>query len=601
MKKNPYIIITILLIVIFIIARFQSSKITNYFYDKNEIVAASVDDENVLTISERDSIRKLVFFVTDASDLVRVKGELSFKEFQIPNSRWRHGESYIFVLDPQGKMLVHPDPEMEGKDQINLKDINGKFIVKGLIGAATNNQGKAEGWYHYQWPVPDGILPRWKSSYVRLVKAPSGKSFIVGSGMYNDEMEREFVVDMVKEAVGELQKSQSNAFRLFHDMGSPYRVKDAYVFVIDNKGIDLVNPGFPSLEGRDLMNVKDTRGKFLIREMFKVVEAKGSGWVDYMWPKPGESISTIKSAYVSKFSFGDKFYLVGCGVYLADAPKATATSKKLTAPELMMLVRNASKEFEQIGEKAYPDFRIKGSKWLRDDTYFFVWNSEGERKFHAVDPSIEGQVVSGLKDPNGRPFGKMFMDVFKAPEGEAWVHYMYPEPGDIFPAWKSSFIKRVNFPSGKQFIIGCGIYNMEMDKAFIEDVVNRAANLVAEKGKDAFPLLRDKTGPFVFMDTYVFVDNPEGIELVNSSQPSLEGKNLLKLKDAKGKFVEREIIDAALKHGSAWVSYHWYRPGENMPSLKNSFVKKVKFANETYIVGAGLYQDEPISGLGKTQ
>ena len=46
-------------------------------------------------------------------------------------------------------------------------------------------------------------------------------------------------------------------------------------------------------------------------------------------------------------------------------------------------------------------------------------------------------------------------------------------------------------------LIGCGIYNMQMDKAFIEDVVHRAATLVADHGKEAFAKLRDKTEPFV--------------------------------------------------------------------------------------------------------
>jgi signal transduction histidine kinase len=108
--------------------------------------------------------------------------------------------------------------------------------------------------------------------------------------------------------------------------------------------------------------------------------------------------------------------------------------------------------------------------------------------------------------------------------------------------------------------------------------------------------LRDRTGPFVFMDTYVFVDNLNGIELVNPAQPSMEGKNLIDVKDVKGKPVVREYIDAALKKGSAWVEYYWYKPGENTPGLKHTYVKKVKYGKETYIVGAGLYLEEEASG-----
>ena len=171
------------------------------------------------------------------------------------------------------------------------------------------------------------------------------------------------------------------------------------------------------------------------------------------------------------------------------------------------------------------------------------------------------------------------------------MHYMYPEPGNIFPTWKSSYLKRVTFPSGKDYLVGCGIYNMQMDKAFIEDVVNRAAELVAAKGKGAFDALRDMNGPYVFMETYVFVDDLKGVELVNGAQPSLEGKNIINLKDIKGKLVTKEYIDSAQKYGSAWVDYYWYKPGYDVPSHKNTYVKKVQFGSETYVVGAGLYVD----------
>jgi hypothetical protein len=169
---------------------------------------------------------------------------------------------------------------------------------------------------------------------------------------------------------------------------------------------------------------------------------------------------------------------------------------------------------------------------------------------------------------------------------------MYPGPGDIFPVWKSTFVKRVFFPSGALHIVGCGIYNMQMDKAFIEDVVNRAATLVAGKGKEAFGPLRDRTGPFVFMDTYVFVLAPDGTELVNPAFPTLEGKNPIDQKDLLGRTVIRDEIDAAMKHGSAWLDSLWYKPGHNTPARKQTFVRKVQSGQDTYIVGSGIYLEE---------
>jgi signal transduction histidine kinase len=536
--------------------------------------------------------RRLVTLVNDATALVQAKGEAAFSDFAAPGSRWRQGETYIFVLDPDGTMRLHPDPALQGRNQLDLMDVNGRPIIRGLIGAATTAPDKTDGWYHYQWPLPGEILPRWKSSYVRLVSAPSGNRYVVGSGMYTERMEPGFVVDLVTGAVGQIERSGSKAFPLFYDPAGPFMAKDAYVFVIDMNGVELVNPAFPNLERRVLLDLKDTQGKPLVREMLEVVNSRGSGWVDYMWPKPGDSVSTRKSTFVTKARMGDQWVLVGSGVYLADAPREARIAARLTAPQLMALVREGATALEERGEKAYQEFRAKGSKWFRDDTYLFVWSMDGIRVFHAADPAGEGEDVSGLKDILGRAIGRQFLETANSASGEGWVHYMYPEPGDIFPTWKSAFVKRATFPSGTQYLIGSGIYNMQMDTSFIEDVVDRAATLVAERGQDAFDELRDKTGPFVFLDTYVFVDTPDGTELVNAGQPSLEGQNIIDLRDLNGKALAREYIAAALEHGSAWVEYYWYKPGHNTPARKQSYVRKVQHGQETYIVGAGLYVND---------
>ena len=100
-------------------------------------------------------------------------------------------------------------------------------------------------------------------------------------------------------------------------------------------------------------------GKYLDREIIEVAQTKGSGWVNYMWPKPGESVPTQKSAYVHKANLDGKPVAVGCGVYLADAPKEKSSATKMSARELINLVREAAAILEERGEKAYPDFRVR--------------------------------------------------------------------------------------------------------------------------------------------------------------------------------------------------------------------------------------------------
>jgi signal transduction histidine kinase len=540
---------------------------------------------------KHDETRALVALVNDAAEVVRTKGEAAFDEFAVTGSRWRSGETYIFVLNPLGGMLVHPDPALEGRNKLGLKDISGRPIIQGLLGAATASAAKADGWYHYQWPVPGAILPRWKSSYVRLVSAPSSHRYIVGSGMYNDRMERAFVVDVVEQAVAEIERNGENAYPLFHDPAGPFMAKDAYVFVIGMDGVDLVNPAFPNLERRNLLDVTDSRGKPLIREMLEVIRTSGSGWVDYMWPKPGESVPSHKSAYVTRARVESLWVLVGCGVYLTDAPTEAPPAEKMTAPELMTLVRRGAAVLEVEGEKAYPEFRREGSEWFQEDSWFSVWRTDGSATFDAADPSREGRNDSALTDILGRPIGRMILDVAAGPSGEGWVHYMSLRRNALFPAWKSAFLQRVVFPSGQDHVVGCGACDMQMDRAFIEDLVSRAAGRIARMGTDAFPELRDRTGPFVFMDTYVFVLAIDGTELVNAGLPSLEGVNLMGLRDLNGKAVAQEEIAAAMKDGSAWVDCYWYKPGRNTPARKLAYVQRVTTGQDTYIVGSGIYVD----------
>jgi signal transduction histidine kinase len=540
---------------------------------------------------EYKDTRELVSLVERAAELIHTSGEAAFEEFRVGDSAWRHDETYIFVLDLDGNMLVHPDRDLEGRNTLGLTDVNGKSIIRGLIAAASAVPDRPEGWYHYQWLVPGGLLPRWKSSYVRLVQAPSGENYVVGSGMYNDRMERAFVVDLVTNAVAEIEMRGEAAFRLFHDPTGPYLAKDAYIFVVDMDGIELANPAFPSLRGRNLLDLKDTQGKPVVREMLELVNTRGFGWVDYMWPKPGESVSTRKSAYVSRAMLGDRPVLVACGVYLADAPKEQDRAAKLSAPKLRDLVRRAASLLGSQGEAAYAELRREGSEWLHDDIYLFVLTMDGIRAMHAAEPESEGRDDSALEDVLGRPMIRMMLEIAAAPAGEGWVHYMYPQPGSIFPAWKSTFVKRVTFPSGEQHVVGCGIYNMTMDESFIEDVVERAAALVAERGAGAFGELRDRRGEFIFMDTYVFVQTPDGTEMVNPGQPALEGRDLSDLKDLAGNLSVREEIAAAMNEGSAWVDLIWFRPGDNTPARKGTYVRRVDAPDGTWIVGSGIYVD----------
>lgn len=264
-----------------------------------------------------ENTKQLVKLVRDASKAIEQNGESSFVEFKKQGSKWLHDATYIFVVDPKGYVYLNPSrPELEGKSQIGLRDLIGKQFIRSFITEVTGYPDKAEGWTHYVWYKPGEEIAMWKTSYVKLVKAPSGKEFIVGSGLYNVKMEKAFVVDVVDEAADLIKRNGKQAFGRISDPLGDFNYLTTYVFVLDSQGKDLVNPAFPGFEGQNVLNLKDSKGKFFIRDMIKALETSDSTWIEYMWPKPRQTNPTKKTTYVRKVMFDKEVFYVGSGAYL---------------------------------------------------------------------------------------------------------------------------------------------------------------------------------------------------------------------------------------------------------------------------------------------
>ena len=92
--------------------------------------------------------------------------------------------------------------------------------------------------------------------------------------------------------------------KAFHD-------RDLYPFIYDMSGKCVAHGARPALIGKNLIDLKDQDGKYLIREMVAISKGPGSGWVDYKWPNPLTNKIEDKSSYIEKM--GD--YFVGVGVY----------------------------------------------------------------------------------------------------------------------------------------------------------------------------------------------------------------------------------------------------------------------------------------------
>ncbi len=261
------------------------------------------------------------------------------------------------------------------------------------------------------------------------------------------------------------------------------------------------------------------------------------------------------------------------------------------AAAIEAFVQSAAALIEEKGDEAFHAFRQKGTKWFHDDQYIYVWNMEGFRYVYPPDVKGEGKNVRDLKDIDEKPIGELMIEVASSKEGRGWIHYRWPKPGELEPSWKSTYIMQVKDPSGQTFLIGSGAYDMPVQRSFIVDAVDSAAKLIERDGLKAFDTLRSKRSQYSYQDTYVFVIDENGVELMNAAFPKLEGRNVIDYKDAKGNSFVREFIHVAKTKGSGWVDYPWPKPGDVEKSHKSAYVKKVMIEGKMIIVCAGLYLD----------
>lgn len=118
----------------------------------------------------------------------------------------------------------------------------------------------------------------------------------------SDKATKEECVSKVKAAVAMVkEQGQETVLAKINDPTSEFTWKDSYVFVLDAETAKvLAHPANPKLIGKELTGIKDSNGKMFFIEFINIAKEKGEGWVDYTWPKPGETTPSPKNTYVCK-------------------------------------------------------------------------------------------------------------------------------------------------------------------------------------------------------------------------------------------------------------------------------------------------------------
>ena len=106
-------------------------------------------------------------------------------------------------------------------------------------------------------------------------------------------------------------------------------------------------------------------------------------------------------------------------------------------------------------------------------------------------------------------------------------------------------------------------------------------------------MILDAISPIRFEDGmgYYFISRLDGIAVLFPSNPELEGKNLLEVRDINGKYITKDVNSIVQQSGEGFYEYTWTKPGEKGNGFKKiSFVKDLGIYN--WFIGTGLYLED---------
>lgn len=118
-------------------------------------------------------------------------------------------------------------------------------------------------------------------------------------------------------------------------------------------------------------------------------------------------------------------------------------------------------------------------------------------------------------------------------------------------------------------------------------MVKKAIDYLKKNGKEkAFAEFSNGSGPFKDRDLYITVMDTTGKMLVHGANPKLNGKNLIDMKDADGKYFVKEYIELAKSKGTGWIDFKWPNPVTQAIEQKSVYFEKV----DDVVVTCGVYK-----------
>lgn len=230
---------------------------------------------------------------------------------------------------------------------------------------------------------------------------------------------------------------------------------DGYFFITGLDGTEHLFAARPDLENTNMLDVQDSQGNYVVRDMIAIAEGTGEGFYPYRWTRPYLAGNDYpKISYVKRFEPYD--WLIGSGVYLDGVDQAM---QEIVARHV---------EDHRFGPNQQGYVFILDLLDINGGKNFAIMYANPNR------PDIIGKHVSDdLLDAKGKMFRKEFLKGLRA-QGECFVDYWYKKFDEPEPSPKTSYFK---LAGDGRFIVAAGVYLDDVEEKILAMQAQNSADI----------------------------------------------------------------------------------------------------------------------------
>ena len=267
--------------------------------------------------------------------------------------------------------------------------------------------------------VYNTIITEKRTTEARLkenIKSRVNEAYTIASSIYKEN------IDKSKDEISRLIKAALRDIRFNDNRG--------YFFVYKMDGTNIILPKSMKLEGKNLLNLPDAKGNFVIQEFIDIAKNQKEGFHSWWWYKPQDNTKQYKKIGFVKY-FEELDWFIGTGEYVED--------------------------FE-IEIQKHLLYIIQNLKYGKNG-YVFVIDNKGIYLTHANIKNVGVNRID-LKDPNGFMITREIMKI--AQEGEGYTRYIGTiKPSTGKPAEKITYVKGYK---DWEWAIASGAYISDVDE-----------------------------------------------------------------------------------------------------------------------------------------